>query len=120
MNNFAKIIIAASLALGAASASAAGSNIVGDYANSTKTFRTHATVSQEAAYQLGLETLQQIAGKSSMELAKGLPGGVIAGTAQVTGNGHVRVAEQLNAGGAREFVAMVSVPVSYKVVDSER
>lgn len=120
MKNFAKIIIAASLALGAASVSAAGSNIVGDYASSTKTFRTNATVSQEAAYQLGLETLQQIAAKPSMNLALGLPGGVIDGTAQVAGSGNVRVAEQLNANGAREFVAMVSVPVSYKVIDSER
>ena len=120
MNTFAKIIIAGALALSAATVSAAGSNIAGDYINASKIFSTNASVSQEAAYQLGLETLQQIAGKSSWELAKTLPGGIVAGSAQVAGNGHVRVTERLNAAGAQEFVAMVSVPVNYTVIDTDR
>jgi hypothetical protein len=120
MNTFTKMIIAGTLALSAATVSAAGSNIAGEVVNTSKTFRTQATMSQEAAYQLGLDTLRQIAGKSSLELSKALHGGVVDGSAEVIGAGHVRIAKQVNAGGAQEYVAMVSVPLSYKVVDSDR
>lgn len=118
MNTFAKMMIAGTLALGAANVSVAG--IAGDYINANKIFNTAPTVSQEAAYQLGLETLNQVNGKSSHMLAQALPGGIVDSSAQVTGNGHVRVIERLNAAGAAEFVALVSVPVSYKVVDTDR
>ena len=120
MNTFAKMMIAGTLALSTASVSAAGAHIAGDYINANKTFNTAAALSQDAAYQLGLDTLQQIAGKPASSLEQALPGGIVAGSAQVAGQGHVRVVERLNAAGAKEFVAMVSVPVSYKVVDTDR
>ena len=120
MNTFAKLMIAGTLALSATTVSAAGANIAGDYINASKTFSTAAALSQEAAYQLGLDTLNQVAGKPAWSLAQALPGGIVDSSAQVTGQGHVRVIERLNAAGAREFVAMVSVPVSYKVVDTDR
>ena len=120
MNTFAKMMIASTLALSATTVSAAGSHITGDHINANHTFSTAAALSQEAAYQLGLSTLNQVAGKPAWSLARALPGGIVDGSAQVTGTGHVRVIERLNAAGAKEFVAMVSVPVSYKVVDTDR
>ena len=120
MNTFAKMIIAGTLALSTASVSAAGSHIAGDYINASKTFSTAAALSQEAAYQLGLQKLNQVNAKSPLGLAQALPGGIVDGSAQVAGKGHIRVIERLSAAGAKEFVARVSVPVSYKLIDTDR
>ena len=121
MNTFAKMMIAGTLALSATTVSAAtGSHIAGDYINASKTFSTAAALSQDAAYQLGLQKLNQVNAKSPYGLAQALPGGIVDGSAQVAGQGHIRVIERLNAVGDKEFVARVSVPVSYKVIDTDR
>ncbi|MGB0849222.1 MAG: hypothetical protein ACPGSM_20980 [Thiolinea sp.] len=123
MNTFAKMMIAGTLALSAATVSAGPSpstGIVGDYLSTSKTFSTTATLSKEAAYQMGLQKLNQVNAKTPWELARVLPGNIVESSAHVDGKGYIHVVEQMNIGGNMEFVARVTVPVNYQVIDSDR
>lgn len=122
MKNIAKIFIAGVITLSAATATAGQMAVSGGYdeVSYTKTFTTGAAMTQEAAYQLGLEKLQTVSGKSSLQLSRMLPGSILEGSAHVKNNGYISVIQQMGADGSVEYVAVASIPVHYQQADSSR